>query len=135
MKSVAIEYLYRACPTLVRQPYPTRSAWSVVRAWLSLSRHNAAPHYCDRASLSHAHSLVVIQCLAPLSRHRTLCRDMENLMFWNSLSRHNVYYIVTQFQATLSRHQIFCLDINSLGLCLKLGRDKKILHRDLKSHV
>ena len=122
------EYLYHACPALLCAlglVCPARMAFSVARTWPSLSRCNATPHYHDRASLSCAHSLVATQCLAPWSRHRTLCRNMEDLMSWNSLSRRKVSSVATQFQATLSRHQILCHDISPLGLYPKLGRDKK----------
>ena len=59
-KSVTTEYLCRPGPALGRQPCHTRSTWSVARAWPSLSQHNAAPHYHNRASLLCTHNLVTM---------------------------------------------------------------------------
>ena len=101
-QTVTTEYLCRVPPALVPQPYRTCPAWSVARTWPSLSLRNTVPDCHGRASLPCAHSLVSTQCLAPLSRHRTLCCNMENLMSWNSMLRRKVYLVSTQFQATVS---------------------------------
>ena len=82
-------------PNLGPPTYHGRPAWSVALAWPSLSRCNATTYCRDRESLSSEHILVVTQCLAPLSRHRKLCRDMEDLMAWNSLSQRKVYPVAT----------------------------------------
>ena len=105
-KSVVTEYLFRARPTLVCQSCRARSAWSIMRTWPSLSQRNVAPHCRDRASLLHTHSLVVMQCLALLLRHRTLCRDMENPMSWNFLSQWRVHPITTQASTTQSQRKL-----------------------------
>ena len=70
---------------------PTLSCASslVCRSRIAFSvatQRNAMPHYHDKAPLSRAHNLVATQCLAPLLRHRTLCRNMEDLMSWNSVT-------------------------------------------------
>ena len=48
--------------------------------------------------------LVATQLRAPLSRHSTLCCDMEYLMSWNSLLQRKVYSVTTPLQETLSQH-------------------------------
>ena len=127
-----------------------RLAWPVACAWHSLSRHNIvprchniAPHCHDRACLLGSRSLAATQFLAQLSRHRTLCRNVNSLGPCPKLNHDKKILccdLISLVQAKLCRDvKILCHDIKTPSkakLCRNakiLCRDTKILCRDIKT--
>ena len=92
-----------------------RLAWSVMRAWPSLSRRNTMPHCLNRESLLRAYNLVATQCLASVSQDITLCCDVYSLGPCSNLDRDK---------------KILYRDLKS-PVKAKICRDGRILYRDI----